>query len=77
MLQRFQYGTIVECVAGEYIRNNDIYILDPASRKIRKPICSDEWLTCKLVYVYDESYGYCDTIPNGEFCRCWIVHLII
>jgi len=36
MLNRFQHGTIVDCIAGEDIKNNDIYILDPATREIRK-----------------------------------------
>lgn len=37
MLNRFQNGTIVDFQAGEDLRNNDIYIVDPVTRKIRKP----------------------------------------
>lgn len=79
MLNRFQHGTIVDCCAGEDLKNNDMYILDPFTRKIRKPICCDEWLTCQVVYVNDVSpnntIDFC--IHKGDFCRCWIVHLVL
>lgn len=75
MLNRFQQGTIVDRIAGEDIKNNDIYILDPSTREIRKANNCDEWLTCQLVYVYDYQYG--DTIKKGTACRCWIGYLVI
>lgn len=75
MLNRFQQGTIVDHIAGEDIKNNDIYILDPSTREIRKANNCDEWLTCQLVYVYDYQYG--DTIKKGATCRCWICYLVI
>ena len=57
MLNRFQNGTIVEFKAGEDIRNNDIYVLDPTTREIRKARDCDEWLTCQLVYVNNVSFN--------------------
>lgn len=36
MLNRFQNGTIVEFQAGEDLKNNDLYVVDPNTRKIRK-----------------------------------------
>lgn len=79
MLHRFQCGTIVDHKAGEDIKNNDIYILDPATREIRKARDCDEWLTCQLVYVNNVSFNntidFC--INKGEMCRCWIVYLVV
>ena len=79
MLHRFNYGTIVDRKAGENIRNNDIYILDPETREIRKARNSDEWLTCQLVYVnnmrLDNVINF--DIAKGEMCRCWIGYLLI
>lgn len=79
MLHRFQCGTIVERKAGEDIRNNDIYVLDPVTREIRKPVDCDEWLTCQLVYVNNVSLNNTIDfdISKGEMCRCWIGHLVI
>lgn len=80
MLNRFQHGTIVDFKAGEDINNNDIYILDPVTREIRKAKNSDEWLTCQLVYVYDCYYGLVEPyniIKKGDSCRCWIGYLVI
>lgn len=79
MLSRFQYGTIVDFKAGENIKNNDIYILDPVTREIRKAKDCDEWLTCQLVYVNNVSFdNRIDfDINKGDACRCWIVYLII
>ena len=74
MLQRFQHGTIVDRIAGETLKNNDIYILDPEKQSIRKPRTPDEWLTCQLVYVNNISG---DTICAGSACRCWIGYLVI
>lgn len=88
MLHRFQNGTIVELQAGEDLKNNDLYILDPETRKIRKPRNCDEWLTCQLIYVYEtdnsrlaeSEYGKSfedGIIKSGQTCRCWIGYLII
>lgn len=81
MLNRFQNGTIVEFQADEDLRNNDLYVIDIYTRKIRKPRSSDEWLTCQLVYVNNVNWKN-DTnenwiIKKGEVCRCWVGYLII
>lgn len=79
MLQRFQHGTIVDFQAGEDLKNNDVYIVDPITRKIRKPKDIDEWLTCQLVYVNNVSLNNVIDfdISKGEVCRCWIGYLVI
>ena len=74
MLHRFQNGTIVDHIAGETLKNNDLYILDPEKQSIRKPTTPDEWLTCQLVYV--NNIGG-DIICAGSACRCWIGYLVI
>lgn len=81
VLNRFQNGTIVEFQADEDLRNNDLYVIDIYTRKIRKPRSSDEWLTCQLVYVNNVNWKN-DTnenwiIKKGEVCRCWVGYLII
>ena len=79
MMSKFENGTIVDFEAGERLKNNDIYILDPSTRKIRKPINCNEWLTCQLVYVnnvhLDNVIDF--YIDEGEMCRCWIGYLLI
>lgn len=79
MLHRFQNGTIVDRKAGEDIKNNDIYVLDPVTREIRKARDCDEWLTCQVVYVnnmrLDNVIDF--DISKGEMCRCWIVYLVV
>ena len=81
MLNRFQNGTIVEFQAGEDIKNNDLYIVDLYTRKIRKPRSSDEWLTCQVVYVNnvnrknDANENW--IIKKNEICRCWVGYLVI
>lgn len=79
MLNRFNCGTIVDRKAGENIKNNDIYILNPVTREIRKARDPDEWLTCQLVYVnnmrLDNVIDF--DINKGEMCRCWIGYLLI
>ena len=79
MLQRFQHGTIVSLIAGENIKNNDLYIVDPKKQTLRKPTNPDEWLTCQLAYVCNVlAYGeVSDIICAGSACRCWIGYLII
>jgi len=76
MLNRFQHGTIVSRTAGEIIHNNDLYIIDPATQTLRKPVIPDEWLTCQLAYVCNvEPCGY--IIKEGTVCRCWLGYLVI
>ncbi len=79
MLSRLQHGTIVDFKAGEDIKNNDIYILDPATREIRKARDCHEWLTCQLVYVNNISLNNVIDfdINKGDICRCWIGYLVI
>ncbi len=81
MLNRFQHGVILEFQAGEDLKNNDMYIIDPKTNKIRKPKDCDEWLTCRMVYVFNvptmshhsENYD----IKKDEWCRCWTAYLVI
>lgn len=76
MLSRFQNGTIVDLIAGENIKNNDLYIIDPKKQSLRKPTTPNEWLTCQLAYVYN--IPPCDDyICAGSSCRCWIGYLVI
>lgn len=80
MLHRFENGTIVDRIAGENIRNNDIYIIDPQHQTLRKPIEPNEWLTCQLAYVYNPTHNPVDDnrmICAGSACRCWIGYLVI
>jgi len=78
MLSKFQQGIISDHRAMEDINNNDIYVLDPFTNEVRKARDCDEWLTCKIVYVYSVPYREFDgVIRKGEHCRCWMVHLII
>lgn len=79
MLHRFQCGTIIDFQAGEDLKNNDVYIVDPITRNIRKPKDTDEWLTCQLVYVNNVSFNNVIDfdISKGEVCRCWIGYLVI
>lgn len=89
MLNRFQHGTIVDFYAGEDLKNNDIYVLDPITKQVRKARNCDEWLTCQLVYVYEvdgnrfsEKSDYSKSvfegiIKKGQLCRCWIAYLVL
>ena len=84
MLNRFQQGVILDFQAGEDLKNNDMYIIDPKTNKIRKPKDCDEWLTCRMVYVFNEplmNHPYLDQynfdIAKDEWCRCWTAYLII
>lgn len=82
MLSRFEHGTIVDYKAMEDIKNNDVYIVDPDTKMIRKPRTCNEWLTCQLVYVYNvpryDIYGHTDEmIKKNEECRCWLGYLVI
>lgn len=79
MLNRFEHGTIVDCYAGEDLKNNDLYVLDMATKQVRKAKSCDEWLVCQLVYVYEvDSRRLTEgIIKKGQLCRCWIGYLII
>lgn len=75
-------GVIKDYIAGEDIKNNDIYIVDTETQKIRKP------KNCKVVYVYETNPWAIDgieegytvsqemidsgTIKEGTRCRCWL-----
>lgn len=81
-------GVVKDYIAGEDIKNNDIYIVDTDTQKIRKPKNSDEWFYCQVVYVYETNpwaiggiqEGYIvsqemidsGTIKEGTRCRCWL-----
>lgn len=79
MLNQFHNGRIFDFKAGEDIKNNDVYILDPITREVRKARDCDEWLTCQLVYVNNVSPNNAIDfyIKKGEECRCWIGYLIL
>ena len=80
MLNRFQHGVILDFQAGEDLKNNDMYIIDPKTNKIRKPKDCDEWLTCRMVYVCNVPTmysGYNFDIAKNEWCRCWTAYLVI
>lgn len=90
MLNKFNCGTIVDYYAGEDLKNNDIYVLDPATRQVRKAKDCDEWLTCQLVYVYETDHRRFSkedldstnkfselTIKKGQLCKCWICYLVL
>lgn len=81
-------GVVKEYIAGEDIKNNDIYIVDTDTQQIRKPKKPSEWFYCQVVYVYETnpwvmngiSEGYAisqemidgGTIKKGGRCRCWL-----
>lgn len=81
-------GVVKEYIAGEDIKNNDIYIVDTDTQQIRKPKKPSEWFYCQVVYVYETnpwvmngiSEGYAisqemidgGTIKKWERCRCWL-----
>lgn len=89
MLSRFNHGTIVDFIAGEDIKNNDLYVLDPETKEIRKAKECNEWLTCQLVYVFESLCGTYDIIgrvivrdedvilKKGTKCRCWMAYLVL
>ena len=79
-------GVIRDYIAGEDIRNNDIYIIDTETQQIRKPENPSEWFCCQVVYVYETNpwgiEGVEDflsqeminhsMIRKGKRCRCWL-----
>ena len=75
MLSRFDCGTIVDKITEEAILNNQLYVVDPNTQKIRAAKDMDEWLTCQIVLVND--YHYENHIPQGVKVRCWIVYVVV
>lgn len=87
MYSLFSRNTIFSAEAAEDLRNNDLYIIDPETHKVRKPIEYDEWFKHQLVYVLNvqtvsnvcrpelENNNF--TIKAGEQCRCWNAHITI
>ena len=75
MISRFECGTIVDKITEEALLNNQLYVVDPNTQKIRAAKDMDEWLTCQIVLVSD--YHYEDRIPQGVRVRCWIVYVVV
>jgi hypothetical protein len=75
MSSRFDCGTIVDKTTEEAILNNQLYVVDSNTQKIRAAKDMDEWLTCQVVLVSD--YHYEDHIPEGVRVRCWIVYVVV
>jgi hypothetical protein len=83
----FTRPTIFSAEAAEDLRNNDLYIIDPETRKVRKPITCDEWFKCQLVYVLNVTTVSCTNCPEleddnfviyaGQQCRCWNAHITV
>ena len=74
--------TIKDFVCMEDIQNNAIYVVDPDTQQIRYAKDPDEYVTERLVYVYNPTLPIgnrlipLDTnykIEKGTHCRCWIV----
>lgn len=57
-------GVVKEYIAGEDIKNNDIYIVDTDTQQIRKPKKPDEWFYCQVVYVYETNPWAIDGITE-------------
>ena len=87
MFALFNRNTIFSAEAAEDLRNNDLYVIDPETHKVRKPIKYDEWFKYQLVYVLNAQTVSCVCRPElednnfiiraGEQCRCWNVHITI
>ena len=75
MLSRFNCGTVVDKITEEAILNNQLYVVDPNTQKIRVAKDMNEWLICQVVLVND--YHYEDHIPEGVRVRCWIVYMVV
>lgn len=75
MISRFECGTIVDKTTEEAILNNQLYVVDPNTQKVRAAKDMDEWLTCQVVLVSDYHYG--DHIPTNTKVRCWIVYVVV
>ena len=74
MISRFECGTIVDKITEEALLNNQLYVVDPNTQKIRAAKDMDEWLTCQVVLVDD--YRYNAHIPQDTKVRCWIVYIV-
>ena len=66
----------------EDIQNNAIYVVDPNTQQIRHAKDPDEYVTERLVYVYNSTFPIGERlipldmnhkIEKGTHCRCWIV----
>ena len=67
----------------EDIQNNAIYVVDPNTQQIRYAKKPDEYVTERLVFVYNtQTYNGKDgfvfsninhKIKKGTHCRCWLV----
>jgi predicted double-glycine peptidase len=66
----------------EDIQNNAIYVVDPDTQQIRYAKDPDEYVTERLVFVYNPVIPTWDRpvalemnhrIEKGTHCRCWIV----
>ena len=72
--------------AAEDITNNNVYVVDPQTQKVRRSLNSEEWNRLQTVYVSNyqkfsqtnfhalENNNF--VIKAGEECRCWDAYLI-
>ena len=74
--------TIKDFVCMEDIQNNAIYVIDPNTQQIRYARDPDEYVTERLVFVYNVQpcmknrltlLDVNHKIEKGSHCRCWIV----
>lgn len=77
MLQRFQFGTIVDLHTMENIANTGIYVVDKDSGMVRRAKDADEYLTHQVVLVNDYQFAEDTIIHAGLKCRCWYVYLVL
>ena len=77
MLNRFNFGTIVDYETMEDVANTGIYVIDKNSGKIRRGQNADEYLTHQVVLVNDYNFSDCGIINTGSKCRCWHVYLVL
>ena len=71
---RFQKGILINAQAQENVLNNQLCVLEDG--KIRRANSGEEWLTKQVVYVCDEMSSTNHVIPQGEYCRCFLVAVI-
>lgn len=72
--------------AAEDIINNNFYVVDPQTQKVRRPLNPEEWNRLQTVYVCNcqkISQTNFHTLENsnfvikaGEECRCWDAYVI-
>lgn len=79
-----QQCTVRDFVCMEDIQNNAIYVIDPNTQQIRRAKYPDEYVTERLVYVYNYAIATGNEIiappinrkiEKGTLCRCWIVSM--